>query len=113
MKDQSESSREFLDRWEKAFMDLMARRDDLQCFRNRSRALLGHKTANILDKMPKSVQGTAKQLIHEMCLAPTRKVALAAYDQFIQLPNQIAQTLELPKQFTPGLGAFAIAVDRR
>jgi putative transposase len=42
-----------------------------------------HKTANILDKMPKSVQSKAKQLIHEMYLAPTRKVALAAYDQFI------------------------------
>jgi putative transposase len=42
-----------------------------------------HKTANILDKMPKSVQGKAKQLIHEMYLAPTRKAALAAYDQFI------------------------------
>ena len=41
-----------------------------------------HKTANILDKMPKSVQGKAKQLIHEMYLAPTRKAALAAYDQF-------------------------------
>ena len=36
-----------------------------------------HKTANILDKMPKSVQGKAKQLIHEMYLAPTRKAALA------------------------------------
>jgi transposase-like protein len=42
-----------------------------------------HKTANILDKMPKSVQSKAKQLIHEMYLAPTRKAALAAYDQFI------------------------------
>ena len=42
-----------------------------------------HKTANILDKMPKSVQGRAKQLIHEMYLSPTRKAALAAYDQFI------------------------------
>ena len=42
-----------------------------------------HKTANILDKMPKSVQGKAKQLIHEMYLAPTREAALAAYDQFI------------------------------
>ena len=42
-----------------------------------------HKTANILDKLPKSVQGKAKQLIHEMYLAPTRKAALAAYDQFI------------------------------
>jgi len=42
-----------------------------------------HKTANILDKMPKSVQGKAKQLIHEMYLAPTRKAALGAYEQFI------------------------------
>jgi putative transposase len=42
-----------------------------------------HKTANILDKMPKSVQGRAKDLIHEMYQSPTRKAALAAYDQFI------------------------------
>ena len=41
-----------------------------------------HKTANILDKMPKN-QGKAKSLIHEMYLAPTRKAAMAAYDQFI------------------------------
>jgi len=26
-----------------------------------------HKTANILDKMPKSIQGKAKQLMHEKC----------------------------------------------
>jgi hypothetical protein len=35
-----------------------------------------HKTANILDKMPKSVQGKAKQLIHEMYLAPTEEKRL-------------------------------------
>jgi hypothetical protein len=29
------------------------------------------------------VQGRAKELIHEMYLSPTRKAALAAYDQFI------------------------------
>jgi len=33
--------------------------------------------------MPKSVQGKAKQLIHDMYLAPTRKAALAAYEQFL------------------------------
>jgi hypothetical protein len=33
--------------------------------------------------MPKSVQGRAKELIHEMYLSPTRKAALTAYDQFI------------------------------
>ena len=42
-----------------------------------------HKTANILDKMLKSIQGRAKALIHEMYLSPTRKAALAAFDQFI------------------------------
>jgi hypothetical protein len=31
----------------------------------------------------KSVQGKAKQLIHGMYLAPIRKAALRAYDQFI------------------------------
>jgi Transposase, Mutator family len=36
-----------------------------------------------LDKMPKSLQGRAKELIHEMYLSPTRKAALEAYDQFI------------------------------
>ena len=29
------------------------------------------------------MQGRAKQLIHEIYLSPTRKAALAAYDQFI------------------------------
>lgn len=31
-----------------------------------------HKTANILDKLPKRMQPQAKKLIHEMCLAATR-----------------------------------------
>lgn len=41
-----------------------------------------HKTANVLDKMPKSVQPRAKQMIHEMYLAPSRQKALAAYEDF-------------------------------
>jgi len=41
-----------------------------------------HKTANILDKMPKSVQPDAKKLIHEMYLSPTREAALKAFDEF-------------------------------
>ena len=44
-----------------------------------------HKTVNILDKMPKSVQGKAKQLIHEIYLAPTRKAALAGQRRFASL----------------------------
>jgi putative transposase len=47
------------------------------------------KTANIVDKMLKSVQGNAKQLIHEMYLAPTCKAALAVYDQFSGRPNSL------------------------
>jgi putative transposase len=58
-----------------------------RCRKNMARyhnnVALVHKTANILDKMPKSVQGRAKELIHEMYLSPTRKAALEAYDQFI------------------------------
>lgn len=42
-----------------------------------------HKTANILDKMPKSVQPSAKSLIHEMYMAPSKKAAFKAYDCFL------------------------------
>ena len=42
-----------------------------------------HKTANILDKLPKSVHPSAKKLIHEMYMSDTRENALKAYDRFI------------------------------
>ena len=44
-----------------------------------------HKTANILDKMPKSVQSRAKEKIHDIYLSPTRQQALVAYNAFISL----------------------------
>ena len=44
-----------------------------------------HKTANILDKMPKRVQPRAKQRIHEIYLAETKEEALKAYNEFLQL----------------------------
>jgi len=44
-----------------------------------------HKTANILDKMPKGMQGKAKAHIHDMYLAETKEKALAAYDEFLHL----------------------------
>ena len=34
-----------------------------------------HKTANVLDKLPKKAQGKAKSMIHEMAGAPTKKDA--------------------------------------
>jgi len=43
-----------------------------------------HKTANILDKLPKSVQGKAKKMIHDMYLAENQKTALAACSLFIE-----------------------------
>lgn len=44
-----------------------------------------HKTANVLDKLPKSVQPDAKNHLHQMYLSPTRKLALEAYDRFQRL----------------------------
>lgn len=44
-----------------------------------------HKTANILDKMPKGVQSKAKSMIHDMYMAETKAQAMAAYDEFISL----------------------------
>jgi putative transposase len=41
-----------------------------------------HKTANILDKMPRSVQPKAKEKIHDIYLAATREQALVAYNNF-------------------------------
>jgi len=43
-----------------------------------------HKTANILDKMPKSIQSKAKSMIHDMYMSETKKDALKAYDHFIE-----------------------------
>jgi putative transposase len=42
-----------------------------------------HKTANVLDKFPKSLQSRAKEMLHDMYLAPTCQDALAAYERFL------------------------------
>lgn len=44
-----------------------------------------HKTANILDKISRSVQPKAKSLIHEMYMADTEENARKAYDRFISV----------------------------
>ena len=43
-----------------------------------------HKTANILDKLPKSVQPQAKTLLHDMYRAETEKQARRTYQEFIR-----------------------------
>ena len=42
-----------------------------------------HKTANVLNALPKSVQAKAKEALHEIWMAETRADAQRAFDQFI------------------------------
>src|SRR5690606_10742158 len=42
-----------------------------------------HKTANVLNRLPKSVQSKAKADLHAIWMAPTRAEAEKAFDQFI------------------------------
>jgi putative transposase len=51
----------------------------------RSQRCWVHKTANILDKLPKSMQSKAKAHIHEMYRAESRNSAMRAYDHFVQV----------------------------
>ena len=39
-----------------------------------------HKTANVLNKLPKSIQPKVKQALHEIWMAPTKKQAYKAFD---------------------------------
>lgn len=42
-----------------------------------------HKTANVLNKMPKSIQAKAKFMLHDIWMAETRKQAEKAFDLFM------------------------------
>ena len=43
-----------------------------------------HKTSNILNKMPKSIQAKAKQHLHDIWMAETREDAEKAFDRFVE-----------------------------
>jgi transposase-like protein len=43
-----------------------------------------HKTANVLDKLPKSVQPKAKEMLHAIYLAPSRAEAEKVFDLFLR-----------------------------
>jgi transposase-like protein len=43
-----------------------------------------HKTANVLNKLPKSQQPRAKRALQEIWMAETKKQALAAFDAFVE-----------------------------
>lgn len=42
-----------------------------------------HKTANVLNNVPKSLQAKVKAALHEIWMAPTRQAANEAFDRFI------------------------------
>lgn len=44
-----------------------------------------HKTANVLNKLPKSIQPKAKTALQSIWMAETRKDAEAAFDRFVEL----------------------------
>ena len=48
-----------------------------------------HKTANVLNKLPKSVQPKAKSDLKDIYAAPTREDANKAFDQFIEKYDEI------------------------
>jgi len=43
-----------------------------------------HKTANVLDKLPKRIQPGAKDMLHQIWMADTRKQAGEAFDLFLE-----------------------------
>jgi transposase-like protein len=46
-----------------------------------------HKTANVLDKLPKRLQARAKEAIHDIWMAETREAAGKAFDSFLETYN--------------------------
>jgi transposase-like protein len=44
-----------------------------------------HKTANVLNKLPKSLQGKAKRALQNIWMAETKRAAEAAFDMFVEI----------------------------
>ena len=58
-----------------------------------------HKTANVLNKLPKSLQGKAKRALQNIWMAETRKDAEAAFDIFVgNLRHEVRQGGRMPDQ---------------
>lgn len=52
--------------------------------RTRGQRCWVHKTANVLNKLPKSLQAKAKRALHEIWMAETRRDAEAAFEAFVE-----------------------------
>ena len=61
----------------KALREVFPRTREQQCW--------VHKTANVLDAIPKCLHVDAKRMIHDMYMAPTKEEALKAYQLFLDL----------------------------
>ena len=44
-----------------------------------------HKTANVLNKLPKSIQAKAKEKLHQIWMAPDKEEAQRHFDEFISI----------------------------
>lgn len=66
-----------------------------------------HKTANVLDKMPKSMQPKAKEKIHDIYLSSTREQALVSYNSFFSVyEKKFPQACECLKKDKETLFSF-------
>src|SRR6202012_4200361 len=52
--------------------------------KTRGQRCWGHKTANVLNKLPKSQHSKAKRALQEIWMAETKKDALTAFDAFVE-----------------------------
>jgi transposase-like protein len=57
-----------------------------------------HKTANVLNKLPKSLHGKAKRALQEIWMAETKKKAVAAFEAFAESCSEIRQGGRMPDQ---------------
>ena len=71
-----------------------------------------HKTANILNKLPKSQQPKAKRMLQDIWMAETRKDAEAAFDVFVETWDQVREGRRMSEE-GPGLAARLLRLPGR
>jgi transposase-like protein len=80
------------------------------CGTTRAQRCWVHKTANILNKLPKSQQPKAKAALHEIWMAATRQDAEKAFDHFLTLYRprypKAADCLEKDREELPAFYDF-------
>jgi putative transposase len=66
-----------------------------------------HKTANVLNELPKSIQGKAKAGLHEIWMAETKAQAEKAFDRFVRdFGAKYPKAVEILRKDRPELLAF-------